>query len=424
MSKIIVQFNEANFDLIKKYCFKYNLKNIKEYLNSNNEILSTSEDKYENLEPWIQWYSFYSNKDFKNHKVFHLNHQTNMKHENFLSKLAKTIKIGIYASMNLPFDKCYQVFIPDPWSSASSDNSFNSKLISSAITQLVNTNSRMKISLGSIMGILLLIGFPKNLGDLKNIVKTVFIFFKRDRSLLASYFDYYFFKYALGRHESLKLDLSTIFLNGFAHIQHHYMLNSEFINGENPDWYCSKKIDPIKRSLEVYEKIFEKINIFNRNKDNSAYLITGLTQSPFKNPVYYWRFINHKNILSKFLNIDFKIKPLMTRDFQIYLKDEQDQTLLLDFLNSAKVIKKDKEYKAFDHIDILDKKIFFATFIFDKDINDTILSWNNQFVKLSKKNLDFVAIKNAGHNSKGWAYGNFSKHFKETAIWNLSKLIY
>ncbi len=424
MSKIIVQFNEANFDLIKKYCLKYNFKNIQEYLNSNNEVESSAEEKYENLEPWIQWYSFYSNKKFEDHKVFHLNHQTNMKNENFLSKLAKKIKVGIFASMNLPFDKQYKVFIPDPWSILSSDKSFNSKYISSAISQLVNTNSRMKISLSSIMGILLLIGLPKNLDDLKNILKTVFVFFKRDRSLLASYFDYYFFKYALGRHESLKLDLSTIFLNGFAHIQHHYMLNSEFINGENPNWYCPKKIDPIKRSLEVYEKIFEKINIFNRNKDNSTYLITGLTQSPFKNPVYYWRFINHENILSKFLNFDFKIKPLMTRDFQIYLKDEQDQTLLIDFLNNAKVIKKDKEYKAFDHIDVLDKKIIFATFIFDKDINDTILSWNNQFIQLSKKNLDFVAIKNAGHNSRGWAYGNFSKHLKETTIWNLSKLIF
>lgn len=424
MSKIIVQFNEANFDLIKKYCLKYNLKNIQEYLNSNNEIKSSSEDKYENLEPWIQWYSFYSNKKFEDHKVFHLNHQTNIKQENFLSILAKKIKIGIFASMNLPYDTKYKVFIPDPWSTSSSDNSLNSKFISSAISQLVNTNSRIKISLSSILGILLLIGFPKNLSDFKDVFKSFIAFFKKDRTLLASYFDYFFLKYALRRHKFLKLDLSTIFLNGYAHIQHHYMLNSEFINGENPNWYCDKKIDPIKRSLEIYEKIFKEINIFNKNKKNLTYLITGLTQSPFEKPVFYWRFANHENILSNFLNIDFRIRPLMTRDFQIYLKNEQDQNLLIDFLENAKVIKKNKAYNAFGYIDILDKKIIFATFIFERNINGAILSWNNKSVQLNNKNLDFVAIKNAGHNSQGWAYGKFSNHIKETPIWNLSKLIF
>ena len=65
MSKFIIQFNEANFDLIDRYCLEYDLKHIKNYLKSNDKVETYAEDKYENLEPWIQWYSFYTNKSFQ-----------------------------------------------------------------------------------------------------------------------------------------------------------------------------------------------------------------------------------------------------------------------------------------------------------------------------------------------------------------------
>ena len=52
---LIIQINEVNFDLVKLYSEKYNLINFKHILNNFNNIETTSEKKYSNLEPWIQW---------------------------------------------------------------------------------------------------------------------------------------------------------------------------------------------------------------------------------------------------------------------------------------------------------------------------------------------------------------------------------
>ena len=38
-----------------------------------NNIETSSEKNYENLEPWIQWVSFYTGKSYEEHKVFFLN---------------------------------------------------------------------------------------------------------------------------------------------------------------------------------------------------------------------------------------------------------------------------------------------------------------------------------------------------------------
>ena len=72
MSKktIILQLNEVNFDLVSKYIDKGYLKNFDYFLKNFNFLETISENKYENLEPWIQWVSFYSGKEFKDHKVF------------------------------------------------------------------------------------------------------------------------------------------------------------------------------------------------------------------------------------------------------------------------------------------------------------------------------------------------------------------
>ena len=88
MRKFIIQFNESNFDIIKKYSNKYDLPNFKKLLNSNTFASTKSENKYEYLEPWIQWYSFYTEMPYEDHNVFHLGDCLKNDHENFVQKYA------------------------------------------------------------------------------------------------------------------------------------------------------------------------------------------------------------------------------------------------------------------------------------------------------------------------------------------------
>lgn len=49
----------------------------------------------------------------------------------------------------------------------------------------------------------------------------------------------------------------TFFLNGAAHLQHHYLLPSNIYEGpnENPNWHVPKGEDPLLDILKVYEQM-------------------------------------------------------------------------------------------------------------------------------------------------------------------------
>ena len=65
---ILISLNELNFDILKKYLAKYNLKNFKKIIDRISE--TESEKEYEKLEPWIQWPSIYTGLKADDHKIF------------------------------------------------------------------------------------------------------------------------------------------------------------------------------------------------------------------------------------------------------------------------------------------------------------------------------------------------------------------
>ena len=91
------------------------------------------------------------------------------------------------------------------------------------------------------------------------------------------------------------VDFPTIFLNAFAHVQHHYILNSKFYAGEiaNPDSYISEHDDPFFDAMKVYDRIiFQLLNTLNGNN----IFATGLRQVPVEKQVNYYRLRNHESL--------------------------------------------------------------------------------------------------------------------------------
>ena len=420
--KIIIQFNEANFDLIEKYCKKYDLSHLSKIINFPTKLITSSEDEYSNLEPWIQWYSFYTGLSYKEHKTFHLGDCLKSNHDNFVENMSKEYDIGIFGSMNLRPSQRYKIFIPDPWTEAYSDKSISSYYVNLAIKVLVNSNARLKLSYKSILGLIILIGFPKNLKKVNIIIKILFSYINKSRSHLASYFDYLYFSYALKRINNNNINFALIFLNGLAHIQHHYFLSSENVKSNNPSWYDNGE-DQILKSLNIYNDLFKKLEVLD---DAEIWVVTGLTQEPQEKPIIYWRFKNHMNILKEFLNLNLKVFTRMTRDFEIEYYNEEDSAILKNFLENSYLIDENNlQYKAFTNIDFSKKNRVFVTFAYDGENENIILNWNKLKTPLKGK-LDFVAIKNGKHNGSGWAFCNVNKENipKSTSIWNLNKYIY
>ena len=414
---IILQLNEVNFDLVKKYISKGYLKNFKFLLENNNFIETKSEEKYENLEPWIQWVSFYSGKSFSEHKVFRLNENVNNKWS-FYDDLEKKYKkkLALLFPMNLENTFTNDTFfIPDPWTETKINADFLSKKIFFIFKKIILNNSSNKIAFYDLLIIFIFAIFKTSikfkLFILKNIKKIIkFKFFK------AIIFDRLCWELYNSSSKVKNADVSSLFLNACAHIQHHYFLSSiqEDLTNKNPKWYISN-IDPVLECLKTYDDILDELISLN----NSEFIIaTGLSQSAIKIPIFYYNLKNPKLFLNNIGVYFSKMIKRMSRDYTLEF-DTEEKTI-----NSYNILKNlNLNSTKFFNLQIKDKKIFLEL-CYEKEIkSDDILNISEGNSIMIKNKLNFVAIKNSIHNAKGYLLSSIKEFDRTMNIKDINKII-
>ena len=405
MKKLIfIQLNEINFDLLKKYS---KFKNFKFFNDKflNNIKITKSEIEYKNLEPWIQWVSANTGLTAEEHKIFRLGDINDSNLEQIYEKIEnKGYKVGAICPMNVKNNlKDSVYFIPDPWTKTLKPKKFFQNLIYKSFSEAVNENSKNKLSLKNKIIILNLILY---FFDLKSFFKFMSYYFKslKLKWYRAIIFDFLLHKIHTKFIKKYDVDFSTVFFNAGAHIQHHYLHNSEILKDKlqkNPNWYINEKYDPIFDVYSFYDQILS-----DYLKTNHSILIaTGLTQNPFIEKEYYYRLKDHKNFI-KNLNIKFKfIYPRMSRDFLITFDNQ------IDCLKAAKIfekINKINKIKLFDFE--IRKNSIFVILSFNKKINKDFVMRIDDYKSLYLYNyINFVALKNGKHDQKGYiaSFGNF-----------------
>ena len=393
---IFLEFNEANFELIRKYVEKYNdLPNFKNIF-KNKLIETESESVYENLEPWIQWVSAHTGLEMKDHNIFRLGDIVNSDLKQTYELIEERgYKVGAVSPMNTRNSlKKPSFFIPDPWTNTKPDKNWYSHYLSEALNQVVNDNSQSKIKISSFFKLaassLYLLSPVKLVKLFILALKSISVPWKR-----ASFLDYFLTDIYIALLKKHDPDFSSIFLNGIAHIQHHYMLSSKNVasNHKNPSWY-DKNRDPLHESLRYYDSIIGKLS----KQSYKLIIATGLTQTPCSKPNYYYRLKSHESFFSK-LNFEFeKIEPRMTRDFLVKFSDNISRD---DFKKSlSQIVLKQK--LLFGEVETRDKELFISM-----DYDDEILV-SDRLELSGRKEISiydevvFVAIKNGEHNAKGF----------------------
>ena len=398
---ILVELNEINFDVVDSYIKKGVSLPALEYIINSGMLITQAELEYENLEPWIQWPSVHTGKEYKDHKVFRLGDFVNSKEEQFFEKIERAgFKVGAISPMNASNRlKNPSYFIPDPWTQTKSDGTFFSKIISEAISQSVNDNSQNKLTLKTILSLALsffVLIDPRN----------YFFMIKYAFSALnkpwrkALFLDIFLFEIHKSLWKKENPQFSTIFLNAGAHIQHHYFFNSPYVSSKklkNPRWYISEKEDPILEMLIVYDKLIKDLL---DHFDSELIIATGLSQKPYSETKFYYRLKNHESFLRK-LGIKFtSVKPRMTRDFLISFSTEDEALLAKEKLES---LSDEFNIKIFGEIDNRGKDIFVVlTYPFEIKPSMNIHSTDSKFNLYDE--VVFVAIKNGEHQSKGFSY--------------------
>ena len=169
---LLIQLNEINFELVKKYQNEVHFQFFNENFFKKLSI-TNSEEKYDLLEPWIQWVSVYTGKSATEHKIFRLGDIKKYSGDlifNTIEKLNKSI--GIVCSMNVINNfKKVKYFLSDPWTNNPSGPGKKIDFISKTISQVVNLNSHNSIptSLYLRVLIILLISFR---------LKNIFLYLK------------------------------------------------------------------------------------------------------------------------------------------------------------------------------------------------------------------------------------------------------
>jgi hypothetical protein len=162
---ILLELNEINFDLVKRYLSKFSGRFPGlEKLVAGAKIHTSSEEAYEELEPWIQWASVHTGKSYAEHKLFRLGDVVGSQVTQIFERLEMAgVAIGGISPMNAENRlKKPAYFIPDPWTKTLTDDSWWSRRLGSAVAQAVNDNAQSKITKTSALNILLgLVRFAK-----------------------------------------------------------------------------------------------------------------------------------------------------------------------------------------------------------------------------------------------------------------------
>ena len=415
-SLLLLQLNEINFDIVDKYLANSEnneFLNLKYLKNNFNFFHTFGEGKYKNLEPWIQWTSVNLGKTFDEHKIFRLGDI--IKHSSqkqiFETIEEKGFKVGAICPMNTEnrlVNPSY--FIPDPWTETSSDNSKFSNRLSKMLKQSVNDNAAGKLTLSSMLTILEIliktIDFKNTYFLIKLALSSIINPWKK--SLVLDYIIHMVHMKFLKKNFS---NFSTIFFNAGAHIQHHYLFNSKYINevSKNPDWYVKSISDPIEDMLQVYDRIIGNyLKILNG--ENKLIVSTGLRQVPYKMVKFYYRLKQHSSFLKK-IGVKFaKVLPRMTRDFEIIFENEHDQRNAKIILQNIKCL--NNNLNIFGEIEDRNKSLF-VTLNYPNEVKKNDYIKINSELKLNFYNeIVFVAIKNGMHDSKGYVFCSLNSGFK------------
>lgn len=413
-STVFIQLNEINFDVVRHYAdLGYDLSALVKI--HDNRFITVENEEYNNLEPWIQWFTTYCGKPYSQHKIFRLGEGHNSTEKTLFSALKSAgLCIGAVAPMNLSRETAkFDFFLPDPWSKQRPLGDIWLRFVSDAVRQAVNDNSGKGIS--KINKVKLLFGLARhlNLFDFTELLK--FYQTIKGRSFRKALFlDMVLVKLHQSLHNKYKVDFSSVFLNAGAHIQHHYFLNSSFSHNltavRNPQWYMSSDTDPLLESLIFYDAIIKEYE----SKDYQVILATGLQQQPYLKETYYYRLADHKRFLSTIGISNVIVNPRMTRDFEVVTQLAIDCDLAIEKLRK---ITDESKKLVFGQIEKTSSTTLFCTLTYDQEIReDQLFYFEGNSFKLHDF-VNFVAVKNGMHDKFGTLY------FSDPEYWQIEDCI-
>lgn len=396
----LLELNEINFDFVRRYGALGKLRNLNRLIDQHGLIETTSESAYEELEPWIQWVTAHTGLSYREHGVFRLGDII----EHDLCQIWEWLEDrGVRVAATSPMNASNRTrnaafFLPDPWTDTHVTGSPLLTRFMAAASQAVNENADAKLSARSavalVQAMLRYCGIREYMLLATYLARTA----RGRKWALALVLDELLTAITISETRAKRPGFVSLFLNGGAHLQHHYMFNSAVYDGthRNPEWLVSRKQDPI---IEVYSQYDRLVGRIERALPEYRLLIaTGLHQNPHPNECYYWRLADHAAFLSKIGCENFVVHPRMSRDMLIEAGDQVNAAAIQHRLESAVG---DDGVKLFEVDNRGDSLFVMLTYPRDIPIGFGFSIGNRRFLNL-RSHVNFVAIKNGEHDGTGY----------------------
>jgi len=393
---LFLELNEVNFEFVEHYARAGSLPTFARLMRSQGYARTRSETVYEHIEPWIQWFTVHTGQPYAKHGVFRLGDGPQAGARQIWEELSQRgLKVGAFSPMNAGnalSDAAF--FVPDPWTKTRVAAPASMRAAYDAICQAVGDNAEGKISAGSALQLLVgLISYSKT-RNWPSYLKNGMLGLRRHWAR-AVFLDRFLADCFLHLWERTRPDFSTLFLNGAAHIQHHYLFNSAAYRGphRNPAWYLPAGMDPVLEIYQLYDRILAECLALDPSL--RVMMATGLHQDPVDEPVFYWRLRDHAAFLRS-IGCEFeRVEPRMSRDFVVFSKNPaQAQSIL----QSVRAVNGETMFE----IDNRGESLF-VTLSYPHEISqDFELFFKEGKITSFEKQVVFVAIKNGRHNGIGY----------------------
>lgn len=399
MSVLLLELNEINFDQVLSYAQVGKLQTFASLIKRHGLSTTTSEQKYDELEPWIQWVTAHTGLSLSEHGVYRLGDIKDRPLDQIWEVLERQgVTVGAISPMNAS-NRCKNppFFMPDPWTSTSITGDALASLYR-PVAAAVNGNADSKMTPGLLAQ--LAVGLVRNAhprsygGYAADVVK----FARRRPWRKAMLLDRLLTDVFIREVRASRPGFASLFLNAGAHIQHHYLFNSSVYEGDqrNPDWYVRPDVDPILDVYALYDSSLAAI--LKAFPSYRIMIATGLHQDPHDKLTLYWRLRNHADFLQR-NDVPFaRVEPRMSRDFVVFCHDAEEAERAYRRLTSLEGPGGLPLFKADNRGDSL-----FIELIWSQDIpKDFVYYRDGKPIAGMRDDVAFVAIKNGQHNGVGY----------------------
>ena len=418
---IFLQLNEVNFKFIDKYIEQGKLPNFAALFRQSPYVVTESESEHHLANPWIQWPTVHTGKTYAQHGVFRLGDIAYTDHPHIYEVLEEHgVRVGAMSPFNAKNNtKHAAFFVPDPWTDTRFDGPASLRWIYDAVRQVTDDYANKKIAPASIARLISALAVNGRISSLPSYMKeTVSYFLKGAVWARATICDRLLADAFITQCKKTQPDFATLFMNGGAHLQHHYLFSSSAYDGdrENPDWQCPKGVDPLGTILQMYDDVLGEIK--KEMPEARLMIATALHQDAHERETFYFRLDDHETFLND-IGLQFKSTyRLMTEDFVVMFENEEEAAKGEQLLENVKLhntdpifyvetgdsaFRTDATYDRIFHIENRGDSLYIQLRPSSAEVPETaqVMSGNKVIEDFGKR-VSFAQYKNTHHHGDGY----------------------